>query len=96
MSKGYDIRVKKKRKAWEIYKALRKDNIYKSSNLCTKAYTKAKQILIYFHKDYTFNGSNLTDLDVERSINMLADMEISSGKVKELTDNFIGEFLENL
>jgi len=96
MFESYNIRVKKKRQAWKIYKALRKDDIYKSHNLYEKAYVKAKQILIDFHKDYTFNGSNLSDLDVEKSITMLADLEISSGKIIELTDNFVGEFLENI
>ncbi len=84
------------RQAWEIYKALRKDDIYKSSNLCAKAYTKAKQILIDYHRDYTFKSLSLSILDIEKSINMLANMKILRDKVVELTDNFIGEFLENI
>ena len=45
MLENYDERVKKKREAWEIYKALRKDNYYKKSMLYEKAYLKAKQVL---------------------------------------------------
>ena len=94
MFESYDKRVKKKRQAWEIYKALKKDDIYKSSYLYIKAYIKAKQILMGFHKDYTFKNTKITSKNVEKSINVLANMEITNGKTIELTDQIIGEFLE--
>lgn len=90
---NYEIRAKKRREAWNIYKALRKDNIYKKSDKYTKAYTTAKEILLNFCKDYPFKYSNLTNTDFEFGLNELADVEICKGKVIELTDEIISEFL---
>ena len=96
MLKNYDKRVKKKREAWEIYKALRKDNYYKKSMLYEKAYLKAKQILVNFYKDYTFKDSNLSNEEIVKCMNILADTQISTRKTIELTDKIINEFLKNI
>ena len=95
MLKNYDNRVKKKREAWEIYKALRKDDCYKHSLLYEKAYLKAKQILVNFYKYYTFKDSNLSNEKIEKCMNILAETEISKRKTIELTDKIIGEFLKS-
>lgn len=96
MLKNYDKRVKKKREAWEIYKALRKDDCYKHSELYEKAYSKAKQILIQFYKDYTFKYSKATNEEIEKCMNVLADTQMSKRKTIELTDKIINEFLKNI
>ena len=96
MLDSYEMRVEKKRQAWKIYKNLRKDSIYQTSNMYKKAYSKAKQILIDFHKDYTFKNTDLTMLDIENSINMLIDIEIARGKIEKLTDDNISEFLKSV
>lgn len=96
MRKNYDKRVKKKREAWEIYKSLRKDDHYKQSKLHEKAYLKAKQILIQFYKDYTFKDSNLSNEEIVKCMNILADTQISKRKTMELTDKIINEFLKNI
>ena len=96
MVESYDKQVKKKRQAWKIYKALRTNDIYKSSDFYAEAYEKAKGILIEFHRNYTFKNSNLTVLEMEKSINLLADMEISRGKIVELTEDFISEFMKKI
>ena len=86
--------MKKKRQAWKRYKALRTNDIYKSSDFYAEAYVKSKRILIEFHRENTFNNSNMTVLEMEKSINLLADIEISRGKTVELTDDFISEFIK--
>ena len=96
MLENYDKRVKKKREAWEIYKALRNDDCYKHSELYEKAYLKAKQILIQFYKDYTFKHSNASNEEIEKCMNILADTQISKRKTIELTDKLISEFLKKI
>ena len=96
MLENYDKRVKKKREAWEIYKSLRKGDCYKHSELYEKAYLKAKQILIQFYKDYTFKDSNLSNEEIVKCMNILADTQISKRKTIELTDRIINEFLKNI
>ena len=96
MLENYDKRVKKKREAWEIYKALRKDNYYKKSMLYEKAYLKAKEVLIQFYKDYTFKHSNASNEEIEKCMNVLADTQISKRKTIELTDKIINEFLKKI
>ena len=96
MLKNYDKRVKKKREAWEIYKALRKGDCYKQSKLYEKAYLKAKQILIDFYKYYTFKESKISNEETEKCMNILADTEISKRKTIELTDTIINEFLKKI
>ena len=96
MLENYDKRVKKKREAWKIYKALRKDNYYKKSMLYEKAYLKAKQVLIQFYKDYTFKHSNASNEEIEKCMAVLSDLETSNEKTMELTDKIISEFLKNM
>ena len=43
MIEDYDERAKKKRQAWELYKALKKDDCYKHSDLYEKAFLKARK-----------------------------------------------------
>ena len=84
----------KKRQAWNIYKTLRKDNIYQTSNLYKEAHAEAKRILVDFYKEYTFKNTNLTILDIEKCINTLVDLEIKRCKIEKLTDDTISEFLK--
>lgn len=38
----------------------------------------------------------MTVLEMEKSINLLADIEISRGKTVELTEDFISEFVKKI